>query len=545
VNPAHLSLHLFRLSVSRDSGIHHLTRPSFGKFLGGNYAHRIAKRNARAFCDGAGRMNGGPSTDFVLEALDIEKSFGVTNVLRKANLRVARGEIHALLGGNGAGKSTFIRIVSGSLGRDAGVISVGGREDYNPGSIAVVFQELALLPDLSVAENIHLPHRHDAFGRIDTHKMGALAAEALAMIDPALVLSLHRPVSSLDLHQRQLVEIARALSSGAKLILLDEPTANLTFADAERLFAILRRLTKLGFSILLVSHRMSEIRTIADVCTILRDGRSVVDRRALAQISDEEIVQAMMGEVREKVEPITEAPRASPSGPSLGLTKGNLKLVLPAGSILGLAGAPDGPAGVINALIGADPGTAWSMTLDGQPRRFRSPADAVRSGVGYVSGDRAEKGILATLPILDNLAAAGRIARQQWLVLPREVREAASALRRLSIKASSLDALPQTLSGGTQQKLLIARWLDLAPKILVLEEPTRGVDIGTKREIYQIIRTVAAAGTIVVWWSTEFSELAEICDHAITFDLQGEVSGRLEREDLTEVAMARATGMAA
>ena len=490
-------------------------------------------------------MNGSPSTDFVLEALDIEKSFGVTSVLRKASLRVAPGEIHALLGGNGAGKSTFIRIVSGSLRRDAGVISVQGREEYDPSSIAVVFQELALLPDLSVAENIHLPNRRDAFGRIDNNKMGALASEALAMIDPALVVSLHRPVSSLDLHQRQLVEIARALSSGAKLILLDEPTANLTFADAERLFAILRRLTKLGFSILLVSHRMSEIRAIADVCTILRDGRSVVDRRALAQISDEEIVQAMMGEVRGKVETMTEVPRATPSGPSLGLAKGNLKVVLPAGNILGLAGAPDGPAGVINALIGAESRAGWSITLDSQPRQFRSPADAVRSGVGYVSGDRAEKGILATLPILDNLAAAGRIARQQWLVLPQEVREAASALRRLSIKASSLDALPQTLSGGTQQKLLIARWLDLAPKILVLEEPTRGVDIATKREIYQIIRTVAAAGTIVVWWSTEFSELAEICDHAITFDLQGEVSGCLEREDLTEVAMARATGMAA
>jgi ribose transport system ATP-binding protein len=490
-------------------------------------------------------MNGSPSTDFVLEALDIEKSFGVTNVLRKANLRVGRGEIHALLGGNGAGKSTFIRIVSGSLRRDAGVISVAGREDYDASAIAVVFQELALLPDLSVAENIHLPHRRDPFGRISNHEMGVLAAEALAMIDPALVLSLRRPVSSLDLHQRQLVEIARALSSGAKLILLDEPTANLTFADAERLFVILRRLTALGFSILLVSHRMSEIRAIADVCTILRDGRSVVDRHALVQISDEEIVQAMMGEIREKVETIAEETRARPSGPSLGLAKGNLNLLLPAGSILGLAGAPDGPAGVINALIGADSQPAWSIALDGQPRRFRSPADAVRSGVGYVSGDRAEKGILATLPILDNLAAAGRVARKQWLVPPQEVREAASALRRLSIKASSLDALPQTLSGGTQQKLLIARWLDLAPKILVLEEPTRGVDIGTKREIYQIIRTVAAAGTIVVWWSTEFSELAEICDHAITFDLQGEVSGRLEREDLTEVAMARATGMAA
>ena len=490
-------------------------------------------------------MSESPAVNFVLEALEIEKSFGATRVLRKANLRVAQGEIHALLGGNGAGKSTFIRIVSGSLQRDAGVISVAGREDYDARAIAVVFQELALLPDLSVAENIHLPHRRDATGRINSRQMGILAAEALAMIDPALVLILRRPVSSLDLHQRQLVEIARALSSGAKLILLDEPTANLTFADAERLFAVLRRLTTRGISILLVSHRMSEIRAVADVCTILRDGLSVVDRRALADISDEEIVQAMMGEGREKVEIAMEARRSRPTGPSLGLAKGGLSLELPAGSILGLAGAPEGPAGVINALVGVEPHSAWSITLNGQSRRFHSPADAVRSGVGYVSGDRAEKGILATLPILDNLAAAGRIARRQWRVLPQEVREAASALRRLSIRASSLDALPQTLSGGTQQKLLIARWLDLAPKILVLEEPTRGVDIGTKREIYQIIRTVAAAGTIVVWWSTEFSELAEICDHVITFDLQGEVSGRLEGEDLTEVAMARATGMAA
>ena len=169
----------------------------------------------------------------------------------------------------------------------------------------------------------------------------------------------------------------------------------------------------------------------------------------------------------------------------------------------------------------------------------------MRAGVGYVSGDRAEKGILSTLPILDNMAAAARIARRRWRVLAQEVREAAHALDRLSIKASSLDALPQTLSGGTQQKLLIARWLDLAPRLLVLEEPTRGVDVGTKREIYEILRSVAASGTIVVWWSTEFSELAEICDQVIAFDLQGDVSARLDHDHLSEVAMARATGMAA
>jgi ribose transport system ATP-binding protein len=490
-------------------------------------------------------MSGVPSTDFVLEALDIEKSFGVTNVLRKANLRVARGEIHALLGGNGAGKSTLIRIVSGSLRRDAGAINVTGRSDYDPSAIAVVFQELALLPDLSVAENIHLPHRRDVFGLMDVRQMRALAAQALAMIDPTLVPSLGKPVSRLDLHQRQLVEIARALSSGAKLVLLDEPTANLTFADAERLFTVLRRLTTRGISILIVSHRMSEIRAVADVCTILRDGRSVVDRRPLTEISDEEIVLAMMGEGREKA--VAEvATRAAPAaGVTLGLAKGDLTLTLPAGSVLGLAGAPEGPAELIGALTGSAGHAGWSVSVNGHARRFRSPADAVRNGVGYVSGDRAEKGVLATLPILDNLAAAGRIARKRWLVAPAEVQEADAALRRLAIKASSLYALPQTLSGGTQQKLLIARWLNLAPKILVLEEPTRGVDVSTKREIYQIIRAVAAAGSIVVWWSTEFSELAETCDHVIAFDLQGAVSGLLEHGEISEVAMARATGMAA
>lgn len=490
-------------------------------------------------------MRGTPSTEFVLEAIDIEKSFGATQVLRKARLRVAHGEIHALLGGNGAGKSTLIRIVSGSLRRDAGAINMAGRSDYDPSAIAVVFQELALLPDLSVAENIHLPHRRDAFGRINVRQMRTLAAQALAVIEPALAPSLDKPISRLDLHQRQLVEIARALSSGAKLILLDEPTANLTFADTERLFTVLRRLTAHGISILVVSHRMSEIRAVADVCTILRDGRAVVDRRPLTEISDEEIVRAMMGESREK--PATQAATRAPpaAGVTLGLAKGDLALTLAAGSVLGLAGAPEGPAELIGALTGSGAHAGWSVTVNGQARRFRSPADAVRNGVGYVSGDRAEKGVLAALPILDNLAAAGRIARKRWLVTPSEVHEAAGALRRLAIKAPSLHALPQTLSGGTQQKLLIARWLDLAPKILVLEEPTRGVDVGTKREIYQIIRTVAAAGSIVVWWSTEFSELVETCDHVIAFDLQGAVSALLDHGEITEVAMARATGMAA
>ena len=488
-------------------------------------------------------MNGNPAKDFVLEALDIEKSFGVTNVLRKANLRVAPREIDALLGGNGAGKSTFIRIVSGSLGRDAGVISVGGRKDYNPGEIAVVFQELALLPDLSVAENIHLPHRHDALGRIDTRKMGALAAEALAMIDPALVLSLHRPVSSLDLHKRQLVEIARALSSGAKLILLDEPTANLSFADAERLFTILRRLTDLGISILLVSHRISEIRAIADVCTILRDGRSVVDRRALAEISDEEIIQAMMGDVREKVETITEARkrgrRALP-GPRQRQSRPGL----PAGSILGLAGAPDGPAGVINALIGADPRppgrsrwtvnpgdsarrprpceAGWAMSPEIELRRASSrrcrfstiwrPPDASRASNGWCCRRKFGKRPRAATP-LDQ----GEFTR----------RSAANAVRRHSAEiADRALAGPGAEDPRARRADARRRYRDQARDLP--DHSHRGRRRNDRRVVVdRILRTRRDLRS----------------RHHLRSAGRGQRT--LEREDITEVAMARATGMAA
>ncbi|MGK9169259.1 sugar ABC transporter ATP-binding protein [Inquilinus limosus] len=482
---------------------------------------------------------------FVLEALAIEKRFGATSVLKQADLRVGRGEIHALLGGNGAGKSTLIRIVSGSHRRDGGTIRVDGQEGYDAAAIAVVFQELALLPHLSVAENIALPHRKRGLGLVRSATDEARAAVALALIDDTLAGdALARPVAELDLHQRQFVEIARALSSGARLLLLDEPTANLTFAETERLFAILRRLAGQGISSLIVSHRMTEIRAVADVCTILRDGRTVVDRTPIGELGDEAIVEAM-GQGAGPGRSGAAASAATAGGATVEISAPGVSLRLPPGSILGLAGAPLGPSALIDALIGAVPSETWTIGIDGVPARFTSPAQAVRSGVGYVSGDRAGKGILAALPILDNIVAAARVAGRRLLARGQEAVTAQAALDRLSIKAGSVDALPQTLSGGTQQKLLLARWLERPPRILVLEEPTRGVDIGTKREIYAIIRQAAAAGCVVVWWSTEFAELAEVCGRIVAFDLRGEVSGVLSGDEVSEVALARATGMAA
>ncbi len=487
------------------------------------------------------------SPAFALEALGIERRFGATPVLRGADLKVRRAEIHALLGGNGAGKSTLIRIVSGDIAADAGSIRVGGADTFDRSAVAVVYQELALLPHLSVAENIRLPRQRRPFELYRAGRGDEGAAASLALIEPGLPAAvLHRPAGSLDLHQRQLVEIARALHSGARLLLLDEPTANLTFGESERLFAILRRLARdEGISTVLVSHRMNEIRAVADVCTVIRDGRTVVDRVALAEIDDEAIVAAM-GQTR-AVEAVSPRRRSAPDrAPSrLALRCGELRVSLAAGDVLGLAGSPDGPLDLIGALVGVAPSRRWDVAFEGRPLRFANPAEAVRRGVGYVSGDRAEKGILSTLPITDNVVAGRRVARRSVLALADEVRRTETALRRLSIKAASVDVLPRTLSGGTQQKLLLARWLDVTPSILVLEEPTRGVDIGTKREIYEIVRRLAEAGTTVVWWSTEFSELAAIASRAVAFDLSGEPSALLGAEDMTEVALARATGMAA
>jgi ribose transport system ATP-binding protein len=483
---------------------------------------------------------------FVLEAKGIEKSFGATHVLRGANLRIRRGEIHALLGGNGAGKSTLIRIISGSHHHDGGSISIDGRLDPDANAIAVVFQELALLPHLSVAENIYLPHRKRALARLSEAECFEEARAALALVDEGLAeRALDWPVASLDLHERQFVEIARALSSGARVLLLDEPTANLTFSETERLFGILRRLAQQGISTLLVSHRMGEIRALADVCTVLRDGRSVLDRAALSEISDEAIVEAMGQKGSALPPPAERNTTNAPARTQIALRGPGISLSVGSGEVLGLAGAPAGPSGVIETMIGARPSGAWHITIDGVDVTFANPADAVRAGIGYVSGDRAEKGILATLPILDNIVAAARVARRRIVASSSEAAVAQTALDTLSIKASSIDALPQTVSGGTQQKLLLARWLAPVPKILVLEEPTRGVDIGTKREIYAMIRDAAAAGCVVVWWSTEFTELIAVCDRVIAFDLGGQASGVLGRDELDEVSLSRATGMAA
>ncbi|NNH29600.1 sugar ABC transporter ATP-binding protein [Rhizobium sp. SEMIA 4085] len=495
---------------------------------------------------------------FVATVKGLTKSYGATSVLKGVDFSLARGEIHALLGGNGAGKSTMIRIITGLAGKDGGDIEFRDAAD-NPLSdtegrskVAVVHQELALLPHLTVAENIVLPRFPNGLRLFDRKRSWRQAHDALAIIDREFAgTSLHELVGDLSLHQGQMVEIARALSSGAELILLDEPTANLTALETERLFSVLRRLTREnGLAIVFVSHRMKEIRQIADVCTIIRDGRTVVDRAPTRSLSDTAIIEKMGQITARHAEGVGAAhpvPRSAAAfaDDTLVIRDADVEITLAAGMILGVAGAPVGPQSLISALVGAAKARRWTVARAGWPQAFTSPRQAARSGLVFVTGDRAHKGILGNLPIIDNVMASRRILRHSVFTSGRERAKCLDLVEALKIKAASIWDLPDTLSGGTQQKLLLARWLGLSSRLLVLEEPTRGVDIGTKKEIYQLIRQMAASGTIIVWWSTENAELLEVCDRVVAFDTEGRCAGVIEKQDLSEDALANMTGMAA
>lgn len=504
---------------------------------------------------------------YLLLARSIEKSFGPTNVLRGFNLSITPGEVHAFLGGNGAGKSTFIKIISGQHQRDSGTLEFDGEElgaasvsPVDSGAIAVVNQELALLPHLTVAENIAMPRLRSAMQTYSERAARAIAIEALSLIDPRFAReAIGRLVGDLTLHERQLVEIARSLGSGAKLLLLDEPTANLTAAETTRLFAVLRRLiAETNLAVLFVSHRMREIRQIADVCTIIRDGKTAVDRISLDSITDREIVDFMGQSIDPNNGTQTSAEqiihvnvdegRAKAdvvAGESITVCHDDLEFEIKPGAIIGLAGAPTGPSALIEVLTGIAKQTTWKVRRGNAAIHYGTPSAAARAGVGFISGDRSNRGILATLPIIDNLMASHRIVEQRKLARREEIEISSGLLDALKIRAGSLWDLPSTLSGGTQQKLLVARWLTLKPKLLVLEEPTRGVDIRTKREIYALVRQLATQGTSVVWWSTEYVELVELCDTVLAFDLMGKPTGLLRDADVNETSLANATGMAA
>ncbi len=502
-------------------------------------------------------------TDDILSAVGITKSFGRTRALDGASLRLGRGEIHALIGANGAGKSTLSKVISGHLVPDAGELIYQGAplrlrstRDALDAGIAMVMQETSLVPDLSVAENIFLPELAQP-GRFSYASLYRRGADLLATLGQQDVLALDIKVRELSAAQRQLVEIAKALSVQAKLIIFDEPTASLSPSEVERLFDIMIRLRDQGSALVFVSHRLEEVFDVTDHVTVLREGRTVLASHPTANLSQGELIRAMVGH---DLAAIYEHPHVAVTpvmpvalevcGLSAPPLVHNVSFRVHEGEILGLGGLVGaGRSEAVEAIFGLRPRSAGTMTMQGRLIDPRSPAEAVRAGMGFVAEDRRTQNIVPHLSVKENLLLAHLGTHKGFgLGYRGRERQIAVLLQSLGLPADRLlDANMLNFSGGMQQKIIIARWLLLEPRVLILDEPTKGVDIGTRASIYALLRDITAKGTAVIVISSDFEELLGVADRIVVISdgisVANLPSALLDKEKLTLLAAPR-TSMA-
>ena len=491
--------------------------------------------------------------DPVLQLVEVSKRYGGVRALARADFACTEGRIHALLGENGAGKSTLIKVMAGVVQPDEGRILLQGRErrfahpqEAVSAGISCIFQELSLLPDLSVADNICITNPPRRFGLIDRKEQRRRAEAALARAGAEDIHPL-APVSALPLSRRQLVEIAKALARDPKILILDEATSALTAADVQRVFALLRRLRAEGLAIVYISHRMPEIAELADDCSVFRNGTRVASFEAGTR-SDAQVLEMMIGRDIAHAYPPKPQPLAREVAPVLQ-TRGlswagrlhDIDISVRPGEIVGLGGLDgQGQRELFFALFGVLRGVIGEVHVDGRPVRTSDPraAKARAQGIALVPEDRKTDGLLLPMSVNDNLslAALDRFSRAGVLVHAAEREAVAGMVRRLAIKAGDADDAVGTLSGGNQQKVVIGKWLLTAPRILLLNDPTRGIDVGTKQEIYVLIRELAAEGAAVLLYSTDYAELIGCCDRVAVF-YGGRIVRWLEGDALTERAL--------
>lgn len=471
-------------------------------------------------------MNQGSQT--VLRMTGIKKSFSGVPALWEVDFELNAGEIHALVGENGAGKSTLIKIMTGAYRRDAGVIeylqkSVAFQNptEAQAAGIVAVYQEIQLVSFRTVAENIFLGREPQRFGMIDKRRMNQGAAEILERlglhIDPCAV------VGSLNIAHRQMVAIARAISFGARVLILDEPTSSLTETEVSVLFDVIRRLKSQGTSIVYVSHRFEELYAVCDRVTVLRDGRNIVTQ-SLATLTRLELVCHMLGrqpnEVSQGVTAFAGQAQNTLGQPVLLQAEAlkyknrlnGVSIEVWHGEIVGLAGLlGSGRSETVRALFGAEPLESGTVKLEGHLLSVRDPHDAIDAGIAFLSEDRKADGIIPELSVRENLTLAALPNLTQWGIVSRKRQNelVTRFMQRLNIKAASAEQKIHELSGGNQQKVLLARWLCKNTKLLLLDEPTRGIDVGAKREIQRLIAELANQGLGVVMISSEVEELVE------------------------------------
>ena len=483
----------------------------------------------------------------------IEKSFGPVSVLRGVRFDVRPGEVHALMGENGAGKSTLIRIMSGAHQPNAGTLTVDGRATRFTGpreaqgaGIAVVHQELLLFPALTVAENVWLGHApRTGRGMIDWRAMRRGARALLDRLD-CPDLDVDAPVSSLSVANRQRVEIARALSRQARVLIMDEPTAALPEADVRRLLDVVRALRAEGVGIVYVSHRMNEIFEISDRVTVLRDGAAIATR-PIGEVSEASLVSMMVGRDIAQLFPKDEPKLGETVLEVRGLTMGtkvrDASFSVRAGEILGIAGlVGSGRTELAQTIFGVTPATAGEIRIDGRPVTVASVAEAIANRIAYVPEDRAQHGLVRPQPIRENVSMAilSRLLRRGVVVdTRREWTLAEEAIRRFAIRARGPGQVVAELSGGNQQKVVLAKWLATDPRILILDEPTRGVDVGAKTEIHKLMNDLARQGLAIVMISSELPEVLGMSDRVLVMG-SGRVVTILDRDAATPDAVGAA-----
>jgi len=496
------------------------------------------------------------NNDYILQMLNIAKDYPGVRALDNAKLEVLRGEVHALVGENGAGKSTLIKILSGAVQKNDGEIYFDGapvviaapREAQELG-ISVIYQEFNLVPPLTVAENIFLGRelKKSKFGFLDKRREIRKAEELLAKV--GIQLNPKTSVNQLSVAQQQMVEIAKALSLDAKLIAMDEPSSTLTMQELENLFELIRRLKQAGVSVIYISHRLDEIFEIADRVTVFRDGLWI-DTRPVGEVEKEEMIEMMVG--RKLTEEFPE--RKVNAGGELFSVRGlsrkgvlhDISFSLRSGEVVALTGlVGSGRTELARVIFGADKPDSGEVYLQGQRIFIKSPFDAIRNGISLLAEDRKQHGLVLDMTVRENITLAGlsNLARFGGIVKRKiENQIADKYIRELRIRTPSREGITKNLSGGNQQKVVLSKWLFTDAKIVIFDEPTRGIDVGAKVEIYNLINELAERGVGILVMSSELPEVLGMSDRILVMR-EGRIGAELKTAEATQtMIMSHAVG---
>jgi rhamnose transport system ATP-binding protein len=483
--------------------------------------------------------------EFILELKNITKRFGTVEVLHRVPFNLRPGEIHALLGENGAGKSTLIKVITGVLQPDEGEIYLNGKQvhfgdahDSQAAGIGAIYQELSLFPDLDVAENIFVGRQPTALGgQINWRKMYAESERLLT--DLGMKLDLKQKARWLSIAQQQMVEIARAFSINARILIMDEPTSSLTLNEVADLFRLVRRLRDGGTAIIFISHRLEELTDLADRVTVLRDG-SYVDTRPAGEVTHDDLIRMMVGRTVSTLFPKSAVRAGEVVLKVENLSRTgvfeNVSFELRKGEILALSGlVGSGRTDVAKTIFGVEPATSGTIQIMGKPETITSSEQAIRLGLAYVPEDRQIHGLIPAMNIKSNISLpiVGQYATAGWLNDKRERSAVVEAARQMKVRASHILQKARELSGGNQQKLVLAKWLSTKPRILILDEPTRGIDVGTKAAVHALMGTLAKEGMAILMISSELPEVLGMGDRILVMR-EGKVTAQYNRAEATQ-----------